>query len=68
MLNFLFKIKVIFLFLFILLSSNLRAEIINKINIEGNNRISSETIIMFSGAKINEDLNANDLNQILKKL
>ena len=68
MLNFLYRIKVIFLFLFILLSSNLRAEIINEIKVEGNKRISPETIIMFSGAKINQDLNENDLNKLLKQL
>jgi len=68
MLNFFYKTKILFLFLFILLSSNSRAEVINSISVEGNNRISTETIIMFSEAKINEDLNANDLNQILKKL
>ena len=56
MLNFLYKIKILFLFLFILFNSNLRAEIINKINVEGNERISVETIIMFSGAKVNKDL------------
>ena len=68
MLNFFNRIKILFLFLFILLSSNSRAEIINKIVIDGNTRISAETIIMFSGAKLNKDLNDNDLNQILKKL
>ena len=68
MLNFFNKTKILFLFLFVLLSSNLRAEIINKINIEGNNRISNETIIMFSGIKDNEDLTENDSNDILKKL
>ena len=68
MLNFFYKIKILFLFLFILLSSNSRAEIINKIVIDGNNRISTETIIMFSGVKLNKDLNDNDLNQILKRI
>ena len=68
MINFLYKIKILFLFLFILINSNSRAEIVNKIVVEGNNRISTETIIMFSGAKVNKDLNDNDLNQILKKL
>ena len=68
MLNFFYKIKILFLFLFILINSNSRAEIVNKIVVEGNNRISTETIIMFSGVKLNKDLNDNDLNQILKKL
>ena len=68
MLNFFYKTKILFLFLFILLNSNLRAEIINEIKVEGNKRISPETIIMFSGAKINQDLNDNDLNKLLKQL
>ena len=68
MLNFFYKIKILLLFIFILLSSNLRAEIINEIKVEGNKRISPETIIMFSGAKINQDLNDNDLNKLLKQL
>ena len=35
----------------ILFSSNLNSKIINKINIEGNNRISKETIILFGNIK-----------------
>ena len=58
---------VIFIFLFSL-TSILRAEIINDIKIEGNNRISSETIKMFSGISINDDLSDNDLNNVLKNL
>jgi len=68
MLNFFNKTKILFLFLLILLSSNLRAEIINEINVKGNNRISTETIVVFSGVKINEDLNESDSNVILKRL
>ena len=45
-----------------------KAEIIDKINIEGNNRIPSETIEMFTGVTINDDLLESDLNKILKKL
>ena len=40
----------------------------NKINIEGNQRISTETIKMFAGVSIKDDLSENDLNKILKKL
>jgi len=40
MLNFFYKTRILFLFLFILLSSNSRAEIINKIVVDGNERIS----------------------------
>ena len=55
-------------FLLISSSQNLFAEIVNKIEIDGNSRISSETIKMFTGVSINDDLSENDLNQILKNL
>ncbi len=57
----------IFIFLFSL-NSILKAEIINKIEIEGNNRISPETIKMFSGVSVNDNLSDSDLNKILKNL
>ena len=56
---------IIFFFIFI---HTLRAEIVKEINIKGNQRISTETINMFTGVSINEDLSENDLNKILKKL
>jgi len=46
----------------------LYAEIIKKIEIKGNDRISNETIILFSNVSINKDIDANNLNQILKDL
>ena len=49
-------------------SSSLKAEIIDKVNIEGNQRISKETIQMFTGVSIKDDLSESDLNEILKKL
>ena len=58
---------VIFIFLFSL-TSILKAEIINGIKIEGNKRISSETVKMFSGVSVNDDLSNNELNQVLKNL
>ncbi len=44
------------------------AEIIKDIKIKGNNRVSIETIQIFSGVKIGDNLGVNDLNDILKKL
>ena len=44
------------------------AEVIKNFKIKGNERISNETIILFSGLKINDDINKNDLNKSLKKL
>ncbi len=56
------------LIFFFVVTSPIKAEIINKISIDGNERISSETIQMFSGVSLNDDLFDNDLNEILKKL
>ena len=51
------------------LSTNLlNAEIIKNIQIEGNDRISNETIKLFSNKSINDYLKENDLNIILKNL
>ena len=38
------------------------AEIINKIEVLGNDRISSETVITFSNANIGSNISENDLN------
>ena len=58
----------LFLIFFLIFASILRAEVINKINIEGNNRISSQTIEMFSGVSISDNVTEVDLNNILKRL
>ncbi|WP_440936851.1 outer membrane protein assembly factor BamA, partial [Candidatus Pelagibacter sp.] len=63
-----YKIILSFIFFTLFLSSWLRAEIIDKINIQGNERISTETIKMFSDVSIGDELSENDLNRILKKL
>ena len=58
---------VIFLFLFftIRLASS---EIVKKIEVVGNERIPFETINMLSDVKINDDINENDINKLLKIL
>ena len=68
--NFIHKFKLILipLCVFILSINNLKAETINKIIVEGNDRVSPETVIMFSGVSVNDDLTENNLNQILKQL
>ena len=68
MFKFLNKINLLSIFYFLLLSNFSQAEIVKEIDIQGNQRISSETVKMFSGVSINDDLLENDLNQILKKL
>ena len=42
------------------------AQIIEKINISGNQRVSSETIIMFADIKLNEIYDDKKSNEILK--
>ena len=61
MMNFIFK--VLFLF-FIITSTN--ANIVKNIKINGNNRISDETIILFGEIKKNKNYNKSELNIILK--
>ena len=62
------RINILVIFFYFVLISPLKAEIIKEINIEGNQRISPETIKMFTGVSVNDNLSDNDLNQILKKL
>ena len=44
------------------------AEIVKSIIIEGNERVNSETIKIFAEVSINDNLNSEDLNLILKRL
>ena len=65
------NIKSLFIFLIIYLFTGisiLKAEKYEAINITGNNRLSVETILMFSGLKTGKDLTNNDLNIAIKKL
>ena len=48
--------------------SCVNAEIIKKVEITGNDRISDETIVVYGDIKINDDYSRNDLNKILKNL
>ena len=62
--------KIIFklLIIFILIGLPAHSAILKKIEVNGNQRVSSETIKIFSEVKINTDLDSNSLNEILKKL
>ena len=59
-------ISIIFIFLFYINFAH--SEIINKIEIKGNERVNSETIKVFGGLKIGDSLDSQDLNEILKRL
>jgi len=56
-----------FVFFYCLLNSA-QAELINKLTIKGNDRISSQTIKVFSGLKEGSNVNSVDLNNIIKEL
>ena len=53
---------------FYLLIQPVNSEIVKSIEISGNDRIASETIVMFSNIKLGSDLSQNDINEILKNL
>ena len=56
------------IFLIVLFTNLAKSTIIEKIEIDGNLRVNEETIKMFSGVKIGDDLSKNDLNNALKNL
>ena len=61
------KIIVIFT-TFILLSFPLKAEIANEVVINGNVRISNETVKVYGGINLNKDYSENDVNKVLQDL
>ena len=64
----LFKTFIYFIFISFFLLSISRSEIVEKITISGNDRISNETIQMFSEVSINDDLKKFEVNSVLKRL
>ena len=58
----------IYIFFIIIFSFKVNSEIIDKIEIEGNNRISNSNIILFGKINLNEDYDNNKINRILKNL
>ena len=48
--------------------SNVNGEVIEKIDINGNNRISDETIKVYGNIELNKDYKETNLNQVLKDL
>ena len=57
--------KFTIILIFLLMHSIVNAENIKEIIIEGNERVSKETILMFSDIDINENLDEKKINQIL---
>ena len=64
------KLK-LFLFVFVVLFLSVKSvfsEIVNKIIIDGNDRVPTETIIIFSNVKIGNNIDNNELNKIIERI
>ena len=63
-------IKIFFVFSLFFLSFSFKssAEVVNKVEIQGNERITKETIIIYGDIKIGSDYETSDLNLLIKKL
>ena len=68
MINFIKKILAILILLNTLFILPLHSEEIKKIEITGNDRISNETIKMFSSIKLNQTLTSDGIDKITKDL
>ncbi len=62
------KLFLITFFLYIIIISNSYSETLKKFLIQGNDRVSNETIIMFSNLEIGENINEEKLNKLIKDL
>ena len=63
-----FSLLLICSLILILINKPVFSEIVKQIEINGNERVSDETIIMFSKISINDDLKSKDLNNIIKNI
>ncbi len=61
-------LTIIFFLFFSTFHVNVKAEIINEIELKNNNRISKETIITYGQIELNKDYDLNDVNRIFKNL
>ncbi len=60
--------KILTIITFFLFSSNLNGEIIKKIEITGNERVSDETVKVYGDISINQNIDNLKINQIIKNL
>ena len=62
------KIFFVFILFFLAFSVNSYSEIVNKVDVKGNERISSETILVFGDVIIGNNYESSDINLLIKKL
>ena len=63
-----FKILISFLFFSFFNINSLSANVISEIKINGNDRISDETIKLFSNISLNDEIDRDIINKILNNL
>ena len=61
-------LKILFIVSLLLIGNNAFAEILKKIEVSGNKRISKETIKVYGDVQLNKNYQADDINNIIKKL
>ena len=62
------KILTTFIVFFLLCSANSNAEIVDKIEVKGNERITLETVVIFGDISLGSNYEASDINLLIKKL
>ena len=62
------KIFISIILFFIFLSAHSHAEVVKKIEIKGNERISAETIAVFGDISLGKNYEISDINSLIKKL
>ena len=62
------KINILVILFSIFFSVNSYSEIVKKVEIKGNDRISKETIIIFGDVKIGDNYEESDISGLIKKL
>ena len=60
--------QILLMLFLIFFTNNLFAEILKKIEISGNTRISNETIKVYGEIKLNQNYSNEDINSVIKKL
>jgi len=62
------KIFILTILFFTIINSNSYSEVVNKIEVKGNERISSETIVVFGDISVGKNYEPSDVNILIKKL
>ena len=60
--------KIIYILVFTFFTAAINADVVKKIEIDGNKKVSDETIKIYGKIELNTNLNENDLNKILQNL